>query len=104
MKKQKPIAASASAWWPGGRAATKTESARPETTTSVAASASAVARSAASKLAAEIGLSGESKSENAPSTSGGTVRQDSSKRRMYEGSCTRDNGRRAFVRARRASR
>ena len=65
LKKQKPIACVASAWWPGGRAATKTAGARFSITASTAARTSPVARYAAENVAAEMGLSGQSKSENA---------------------------------------
>ncbi|MGX1258192.1 hypothetical protein AB7M37_002688 [Sinorhizobium fredii] len=50
LKKQKPIALFFSAWWPGGRAATKALSASPAKTASTAATAPPIPVSAASKL------------------------------------------------------
>jgi hypothetical protein len=47
LKKQKPIAVSRSAWWPGGRAETKTPIASSCTTASTAVSEHATAAIAA---------------------------------------------------------
>src|SRR6266852_4836791 len=48
LKRQKPMARSGSAWWPGGRTAQKALSASPPTTASTAAQTAPTARSAAS--------------------------------------------------------
>ena len=50
LNRQKPIAVAVSAWWPGGRAATKTLSAAPEKTSSTAAVEAPTALIAASQL------------------------------------------------------
>jgi hypothetical protein len=47
LKKQKPMACSRQAWWPGGRTAQKAFSSSPAITASVAAMAAPAARSAA---------------------------------------------------------
>ena len=48
LNRQKPIARSGVAWWPGGRTKQNAESSSPRRTASVAASAPPAARSAAS--------------------------------------------------------
>ena len=56
-KRQKPMARSGSAWWPGGRTAQKALSASPAITASTAARTAPAARKAASPEAGEISVS-----------------------------------------------
>jgi hypothetical protein len=57
LKRQKPIALSEVAWWPGGRTGRKTFCASPLMTMSTAAHAPPVARSAASSEWSETTVS-----------------------------------------------
>ena len=58
LKKQKPIAWSRVAWWPGGRTAQKALLARPDSTSSVAATAAPAERSAACSVPVPTVVSG----------------------------------------------
>ncbi len=58
LKKQKPMARSRQAWWPGGRTAQNAFSSSPAITASVAASTAPAARSIASQLCTFMEVSG----------------------------------------------
>jgi hypothetical protein len=58
LKKQKPIDWSRVAWWPGGRTAQKALLARPDSTSSVAATAAPAEASAACSVPAATTVSG----------------------------------------------
>ena len=60
LKKQKPMASSRVAWWPGGRTAQKALATSPSSTASVAATAAPAARSTASQVAGQAVVSGSS--------------------------------------------
>ena len=62
LNRQKPIARSRSAWWPGGRSAQNALRALPSATTApTAAQAAPAARSAASAEPGDITVSGSSR-------------------------------------------
>ena len=65
LKKQKPIASSRVAWWPGGRTAQNAFSTSPSITASVAATAAPAARNAAHSVPGPATVSGSTRARHA---------------------------------------